>query len=351
MVPGERRVALVPETVSRLGDGIEVIIEAGAGEQAGFADAAYADAGATIGEPWGADAVAKVAAPTADEAGRLHDGQVLIAFLSPLTDVEGVARLRAAGVHAFALESIPRITRAQPMDALSSQATVAGYKGALIAADRLPRFLPMLMTAAGTIPPAKFLVLGAGVAGLQAIATARRLGAVVSAFDVRPAVKEQVESLGATFLDLGVRGEETEGGYARELTPEQQAEQQAELQNRIPQFDALITTAAIPGRPAPKLITADAVRAMRPGSVIVDLAAETGGNCELTRPGEVADEGGVTIVGTTNLPSTMATHASQLLSRNVASLLALLVKEGVVALDWDDEIVAGACVTKKEATA
>jgi NAD(P) transhydrogenase subunit alpha len=254
-------------------------------------------------------------------------------------------------VHGLALESIPRITRAQPMDALSSQATVAGYKAALIAADRLPRFLPMLMTAAGTIPPAKVLVLGAGVAGLQAIATARRLGAVVSSFDVRPAVKEQVESLGATFLDLGIHGEETEGGYARELTAEQQAAQQAELQSRIPQFDAVITTAAVPGRAAPKLITAEAVRAMRAGSVIVDLAAETGGNCELTRPGEVAFESDVTIVGTTNLPSTMATHASQLLSRNMAAILGLLVKDGELVLDWDDEIVAGACVTREKVAA
>jgi NAD(P) transhydrogenase subunit alpha len=209
----------------------------------------------------------------------------------------------------------------------------------------------MLMTAAGTIPPAKVLVLGAGVAGLQAIATTRRLGAVVSGFDVRPAVREQVESLGATFLDLGVQGEETEGGYARELTPEQQAAQQAELQARIPQFDAVITTAAIPGRPAPTLVTAEAVHAMRPGSVIVDLAAETGGNCELTEPGEVIDAGGVTIVGTTNVPSTMPTHASQLLSRNIASLLGLLVVDGNVALDWDDEVVAGTCVTRKQVPA
>jgi NAD(P) transhydrogenase subunit alpha len=291
------------------------------------------------------------AAPPADEATRLRDGHALIGFLQPLTDATGIERLAARGVHAFALESIPRITRAQPMDALSSQATVSGYKAALLAADRLPRFLPMLMTAAGTIPPAKVLVLGAGVAGLQAIATARRLGGVVSAFDVRPAVREQVESLGADFVDLGVRGEETEGGYARELTPEQQAAQQAELQSRIPTFDAVITTAAIPGRPAPKLVTAEAVRAMRDGSVIVDLAAETGGNCELTRPGEEIREGGVTIVGITNLPSTMATHASQLLSRNIASLLALLVKDGELALDWSDEIVAGACVTRREVAA
>jgi H+-translocating NAD(P) transhydrogenase subunit alpha len=237
------------------------------------------------------------------------------------------------------------------MDALSSQATVSGYKGALVAADRMPRFFPMLMTAAGTIPPAKVLVLGAGVAGLQAIATARRLGAVVSAFDVRPAVREQVESLGATFLDVGVEGEETEGGYARELTAEQQAAQQTELQARIPQFDAVITTAAIPGRPAPTLITAEAVRAMRAGSVIVDLAADSGGNCELTQPGSETVENGVVVVGTTNVPSTMPTHASQLLSRNVVSLLGLLVRDGELALDWDDEIVAGACVTRKEVAA
>jgi NAD(P) transhydrogenase subunit alpha len=349
--PDEHRVALIPETVGRLGDGVEVVVQAGAGEEAGFPDAAYTEAGAQIGDPWSADVVAKVAAPAADEVAKLHDGQILIAFLQPLTDPAGIERLAAAGVHAFALESIPRITRAQSMDALSSQATVSGYKGALIAADRLPRFFPMLMTAAGTIPPAKVLVLGAGVAGLQAIATARRLGSVVSAFDVRPAVREQVESLGATFLDVGVSGEETEGGYARELTPEQQAAQQVELQSRIPGFDAVITTAAIPGRPAPRLITAEAVRAMRPGSVIVDLAAESGGNCELTEPGRVIVDNGVTIVGTINHPSTMPTHASQLLSRNIAALVGLFVRDGELVLDWDDEIVSGACVTKREVNA
>jgi proton-translocating NAD(P)+ transhydrogenase subunit alpha len=252
-------------------------------------------------------------------------------------------------VTAFAMESIPRITRAQPMDALSSQATVSGYKAVLLAAERLPRFFPMLMTAAGTVTPAKVLVLGAGVAGLQAIATARRLGAVVSGFDVRPVVKEQVESLGATFLELSVRGEETEGGYARELTPEQQAQQQVELAERIADFDVVITTALIPGRPAPKLIPASAVEAMRPGSVIVDLAAEAGGNCELTRPGEEAEIEGVTIVGLTNLPSTMPYHASQLYSRNVTALVQLLVADGELRLDWDDEVVAGACVTGKPA--
>jgi H+-translocating NAD(P) transhydrogenase subunit alpha len=348
---GERRVALIPETIGRLGAGVDVVVEAGAGAAASFSDDAYRDAGATIGDPWGAEVVAKVAAPSPEEVGRLRSGQVLIAFLQPLTDAAGVQRLAAAGVQGFALESIPRITRAQPMDALSSQATVSGYKAALIAADRLPRFLPMLMTAAGTIPPAKVLVMGAGVAGLQAIATARRLGAVVSAFDVRPAVREQVESLGATFLDLGVTGEETEGGYARELTPEQQAAQQSELQARIPQFDALITTAAIPGRPAPTLVTAAAARGMRAGSVIVDLAAESGGNCELTVPGEEIVDGGITIVGAVNLPATMPTHASQLLSRNIASIVGLMAVDGELVLDWDDEILAGACVTRAKGAA
>jgi H+-translocating NAD(P) transhydrogenase subunit alpha len=349
--PGERRVALVPDAVSRLA-GFDVVVESGAGAAASFPDDAYRQAGATLSDTvWDADVVAKVRKPSAEEVARLRNGQVLIGFLEPLTDAAGIARLADRGVNGFAMESIPRITRAQPMDALSSQATVAGYKAALIAADRLPRFLPMLMTAAGTIPPAKVLVLGAGVAGLQAIATARRLGAVVSAFDVRPAVREQVESLGASFLDVGVQTEEAEGGYAQELTAEQQAAQQTELQARIPGFDAVISTAAIPGRPAPKLVTAEAVRAMRGGSVIVDLAAETGGNCELTRPGEEVDESGVTIVGITNLPSTMPTHASQLLSRNMASILGLLVKDGALVLDWDDEIVAGACVTRREEVA
>jgi NAD(P) transhydrogenase subunit alpha len=236
------------------------------------------------------------------------------------------------------------------MDALSSQATVAGYKAVLLAADRLPRFMPMLMTAAGTVPPARVLVLGAGVAGLQAIATARRLGGVVSGFDVRPAVREQVESLGATFLDLGVVGTESAGGYAQELTPEQQAEQQAELQARIPQFDVVITTAAIPGRRAPVLVTAEAVRGMRAGSVIVDLAAETGGNCELTVPGSEVVESGVTIVGLVDVPSLMPTHASQLLSRNVAALIGLMARDGALVLDWDDDIVARSCVTRTEDT-
>jgi H+-translocating NAD(P) transhydrogenase subunit alpha len=351
--PGERRIALVPDVISRLvAAGIEVAVEAGAGAAASFPDAAYVEAGAHLAADAaslysGADVVARVQRPNAEEIALLPRGAVLIAFLQPLTEPEGIARLADRGVIGLAMESIPRITRAQPMDALSSQATVAGYKAVLIAADRLPRFFPMLTTAAGTVAPAKVLVLGAGVAGLQAIATARRLGAVVSGFDVRPAVREQVESLGATFLDLGVTGEETEGGYARELSPEQQQLQQQQLEKRIPDFDVVVTTALVPGRPAPKLIPAAAVSAMRPGSVIVDLAAEAGGNCELTKPGEEIEAGGVRIVGLTNLPSAMPFHASQLYARNVAALINHLAPEGELRLDFDDEITAGACVTPR----
>lgn len=349
--PGERRVALVPETVSKLrAVGFEIAVERDAGTNAGFSDGEYVDAGAELGDvvTSGAECVARVTRPSAEDVETMQPGTVLIGFLDPLTDTDGIARLRQRGIVAFAMESIPRITRAQAMDALSSQATVAGYKAVLLAADRVPRLFPMLMTAAGTIAPVRALVIGAGVAGLQAIATARRLGAVVSAFDVRPAVQEQVESLGASFLDLGVRAEETASGYASELTPEQQAQQQAALQERIPDFDVVITTAAVPGRRAPRLIPASAVEAMRPGSVIVDLAAETGGNCELTVPGEVVEHGGTTVIGTTNLPSLMAFHASQLYSRNVAALLLHLAPSGELVLDWDDEITAGACVTRAE---
>src|SRR5947207_7909117 len=348
--PGERRVALVPESVKRLtGSGFEIELERGAGEAASFLDPAYEEAGATlVADPYSADAIAKVQTPSAKEVERLRDGQVLIGFLQPLTDREGIDRLAERGVVAFAMESIPRITRAQAMDALSSQATVSGYKAAILAAERLPRFFPMLMTAAGTVTPAKVLVLGAGVAGLQAIATARRLGAVVSRFDVRPVVREQVESLGATFLDLGVPGEETEGGYARELSEEEQRQQQRELEEKMPEFDVVITTALVPGRPAPKLIPTSAVAAMRPGSVIVDLAAEAGGNCELTEPGEDVVREGVTIIGQTDLPSTMPFHASQLYSKNVTALLNHLIAEGKLELDFSDEITAGACVTRKE---
>ncbi|HZC30211.1 MAG TPA: Re/Si-specific NAD(P)(+) transhydrogenase subunit alpha [Gaiellaceae bacterium] len=347
--PGERRVALVPETVGKLGAaGFEVVVEPGAGAAASFPDEAYAVAGATIGAPWETDAVVAVRIP---DASHLRSGQILIGFLDPLGNPAGVEALASAGVVAFAMESIPRITRAQAMDALSSQATVGGYKAALLAAETLPRFFPMLITAAGTVPPAKVLVIGAGVAGLQALATARRLGAVVTGFDVRPVVREQIESLGANWLDLGVTGAEAEGGYARELTPEEMQAQQQALEARIAEFDAVITTAAVPGRAAPKIIPASAVSAMRPGSVIVDLAAETGGNCELTVPGEIVEREGVTLVGLTNLPSTMPYHASTLYSRNVQALLLHLAPEGSLALDWADEITAGACVTRKEGVA
>jgi NAD(P) transhydrogenase subunit alpha len=350
--PGERRVALAPDTVAKLtGGGFEVVVEPGAGQAASFPDAAYPEAGAALGSPWEAEVVAKVRKPDDAEASRLADGQVLVGFLDPLGDPEGVERLAERGVVAFAMESIPRTTRAQSMDALSSQATVSGYKAALLAAEHLPRFFPMLMTAAGTVPPAKALVIGAGVAGLQAIATARRLGAVVTGFDVRAVVREQIESLGANWLDLGVTGGEAEGGYARELTPEEMQAQQQALESRIGDFDVVISTAAVPGRTAPRIIPAPAVEAMRPGSVIVDLAADSGGNCELTEPGTVVERDGVTIVGLTNLPSTMPYHASMLYSRNVAALLQHLAPEGELTLDWSDEITAGACVAGRKEVA
>ncbi len=348
--PGEQRVALTPEAAAKLqSGGFDVVVERGAGVLAGFPDEQYDDRSVELADHdqllADAEAVLRVRKPSPEELTALRRGTVLIGFLEPLTDAAGVASLRSQGVIAFAMESIPRITRAQSMDALSSQATIAGYKAVILAADRSPKLFPMLMTAAGTVAPARALVLGAGVAGLQAIATARRLGAVVSAFDVRPAVAEQVESLGATFLDLGVRGEETEGGYAQERTEEQQAEQQRALEERLPSFDVVVTTAAVPGRPAPTLIPAEAVDAMRPGSVIVDLAAESGGNCELTEPGREVTRAGVTIVGLTNVPSLMAADASRLYARNVTTLLEHLAPGGTLALDFDDEITAGACVT------
>jgi len=351
-VPGEQRVALVPEVVRKLtAGGHEVVVEPGAGAGALLPDGLFADAGAQLGDPWGADVVAKVAPPTPDEIGRLREGSVLVGFLAPWTAPETAEALAARGVTAFAMEAIPRITRAQSMDALSSQSNVAGYKAALIGATELQRFLPMLMTAAGTIRPAAVLVLGAGVAGLQAIATSRRLGAQVTGYDVRPEVAEQVQSLGAKFLDVGVDAA-GEGGYARELTEAERAQQQAALQEAITRFDVVITTALIPGRPAPVLVTADAVRGMKPGSVVVDLAGEAGGNCELTRPGERVVEHDVVIVAPLNLPSTMAEHASQLYARNVQALLELLTGEGgAVQLDFDDEIVAGACVTRGQVAA
>jgi NAD(P) transhydrogenase subunit alpha len=350
--PGERRVALVPESLSRLPAGVEVAVERGAGERAFFSDGAYEEAGATIvDDAWDADVVVKVRKPIPDEVDQLREPTVLIGFLQPHVDLEGLERLATRGVTAFAMESIPRITRAQAMDALSSQSTVAGYKATLLAAERLPKLFPLLMTAAGTVAPARVLVLGAGVAGLTAIATARRLGAIVSAFDTRPVVREQVESLGATFLDLGVRSEETAGGYATELTEDEQQRQQEELTRAIADCDVVVTTAAVPGRPAPRLITAEAVRAMRPGSVIVDLAAESGGNCELTEPGGEVVRHGVAIIGPINLAATVPVHASQLYARNVSALLAHLLPEGELKLDWDDEITAGACVARPEVRA
>ncbi|HWM08854.1 MAG TPA: Re/Si-specific NAD(P)(+) transhydrogenase subunit alpha, partial [Solirubrobacteraceae bacterium] len=324
----------------------EVVIEPGAGAGAGIADAAFADAGAQLGDPWGAQVIARVAPSPPDG---LRGEHVLIGFLAPLTNAEGIQAIAATGATAFAMESIPRISRAQSMDALSSQATVSGYRAALIASQELGRFFPMLMTAAGTIPPAQVLVLGAGVAGLQAIATARRLGAVVTAFDVRAAVKEQVQSLGARFLEVeGSADAEAAGGYARELTEEEQAAQRQALEDQIAKSDAVITTALVPGRPAPKLITAQAVERMKHGSVIVDLAGEAGGNCELTRPGETyRTEGAVTIVSPLNLPSSMPEHASSLYARNVLSLLELMTGEdGALTLDWEDEVIKGACVVR-----
>ncbi len=349
---GERRVALVPEVVRKLSQSHEVLIEAGAGEAALIPDSLFEEAGATVsqdaGAPWGADVVLKVAAPSAEEIGRVRQGGVLIGFLAPLTAPDTIRALADAGVTAFAVEAIPRISRAQSMDALSSQSNVAGYRAALLGAQLMGRFYPMLMTAAGTIRPAKVLVLGAGVAGLQALATARRLGAQVTGYDVRSAVAEQVQSLGATFLELEAgKGAEGEGGYARELTDEEKAAQQQELSDAIATFDVVITTALVPGRPAPRLVTADAVRAMKPGAVIVDLAGEAGGNCELSRPGETIVEHDVTIAAPLNVPSTMAEHASQLYARNVQALLELMTGEdGALALDFDDEIIAGACVTR-----
>jgi NAD(P) transhydrogenase subunit alpha len=345
-------VALVPELIAKLVPaGFEVAVERGAGEAAAFLDEAYDEAGARlVDDAWaGPDAIVKVQKPTADEAARLRDGQVLIGFLQPLTDAEGIELLASRGVTAFAMESIPRTTRAQSMDALSSQATVGGYRAGLIAAQQLPRFFPMLTTAAGTVRPASVMVLGAGVAGLQAIATVRRLGAQVQAFDVRSAVKEQIESLGAKFLelDMGLEDAESAGGYARQLTDEEQQKQRELLAEEIGKVDAVISTAAVPGRKAPLLIIEDAVKKMKPGSVVVDLAAETGGNCELTEPGETVVKHDVTIVGPIGLASTMPDHASSLYARNVQALLKLMIgEEGELTLDFEDEVIAGACITR-----
>jgi len=347
---GERRVALVPDLVAPLRKlGLEVLVEAGAGTEAFFADADYEKAGAKIvpkvfGE---ADIVLKVQKPTEKEVTAFREGAALIALLQPASNADLIQKLAQRKVTVFALELLPRISRAQSMDALSSQANVAGYKAVLIAATALGKYLPMMTTAAGTIRPAKVLVLGAGVAGLQAIATARRLGAVVWGYDVRAVVKEQIESLGAKFLefDLGVKDAQDKGGYAKELSEEAKRKQQQMLGEKTKEFDVVITTALIPGKPAPRLITKETVAGMKPGSVIVDLAAEAGGNCELTEPGREVVKHGVTIIGLTNLPSTLPTHASQLYARNVVELLKLMVKDNKLNLDFNDEIIKGTCVT------
>ena len=349
--PGETRVAVTPDIAARLvKSGVQVTVEAGAGAAAGFLDEAYRSAGASIAPDaatlyGAADFVLKVQRPNSSEIAALRKGCALLAFLQPLVNPRDAAALASQGVTAFSIDMLPRISRAQGMDALSSQSTVSGYKSVLFAADALPKFFPMLMTAAGTIAPARVLVLGAGVAGLQAIATARRLGAVVTGFDARAATKEQVESLGASFVSPPIAAEGA-GGYARELTPEEQAQNRDALTKTVGESDVVITTALVPGRKAPLLITDTMVRAMRPGSVIVDLAAEAGGNCECTKPGEHAFVHDVHVLGPLNVPASMPQHASQLYAKNLNALFTHLVKDGALALDMSDEITRGVCITR-----
>jgi H+-translocating NAD(P) transhydrogenase subunit alpha len=351
--PGERRVAMTPDTVKRLtASGVVVKVESGAGLASGHSDDAYVAAGATIvpnaDQVYDAQVVIKVQKPNQDEAAQIHRGSTLIALLQPMSNIELIRDFAERDITTFSMDAIPRTTRAQSMDVLSSQATVAGYKAVLMAADTLPKFFPMLTTAAGSIVPAKVLVVGAGVAGLQAIATARRLGAVVEAYDTRPVVKEQVESLGAKFVDIPVdtSDAQTAGGYAKEVSAETLRKQQEVLADHAARSDVVITTAAVPGRPAPRLISRETVERMRPGSVIVDLAAETGGNVELTKAGENVEHNGVTIMGQLNLPSTMPVHASQMYAKNIQNLLDLLIKRGVFAPDYEDEIVKGTVITR-----
>jgi NAD(P) transhydrogenase subunit alpha len=340
---GEKRVAATPETVKKLlAAGARVQVESGAGLGAGITDQAFLDAGAQLagGDARAvADLVLCVQPPPVDAIAGLKQGATLVGVLHPQADEARGVALQARGIRAFPLEKLPRTTRAQAMDVLSSQAGMAGYKAVLIAAQLAPRFFPMLTTAAGTIRPSKVLIVGAGVAGLQAIATARRLGAQVEGFDVRPETREQIESLGGKFLDLGVSAA-GEGGYARQLTDEERAEQQRRLADHLKGIDVVVCTAAVPGRPAPKIVTAAMVAGMKPGSVIVDLAAETGGNCELTRPGQTVEQGGVTIDGPLDLASMGAVHASEMYARNVCNFVALFLKDGALAFDWDDELLA-----------
>lgn len=338
---GERRVAATPETVKKLlAAGARVQLQPGAGAAAGFTDQAYRDAGAQIGDALeSAQVVLCVQAPPAAAIARIQVGAVLVGNLQPQAEAARAEALQARQLTTFPLERLPRTTRAQAMDVLSSQAGMAGYKATLIAAQLAPRFFPMLTTAAGTIRPSKVLVIGAGVAGLQAIATARRLGAQVEGFDVRPETREQIESLGGRFLDLGVSAA-GEGGYARQLTEGERAEQQRRLAEHLKGVDVVICTAAVPGRPAPKIVTTAMVAGMRPGSVIVDLAAETGGNCEATRAGETLDIDGVTVAGPLNLASMGAVHASEMYARNVYNFVALFLKDGALSFDWNDELLA-----------
>ncbi|MCB9850482.1 MAG: Re/Si-specific NAD(P)(+) transhydrogenase subunit alpha [Phycisphaerales bacterium] len=357
--PGENRVALIPESCAKLiKAGLEVVVQSGAGVASAHDDESYRSAGATVESDARklfseADIVVKATKPGqndaagGNEADLLKEGAVLVTFLDPLIDFDLVRKLAERKITAVSMELVPRITRAQSMDALSSMANIAGYKAVLIAADTLPRMCPMMMTAAGTIAPARFFVIGAGVAGLQAIATAKRLGAIVSGYDVRPAVKEQVESLGAKFveMDLDTKAAEDKGGYAKEMGEDFIRKQREMMARVVAENDAVITTAAIPGKKSPVLITADMVRGMKPGSVIIDLAAERGGNCELTKCDETVVENGVTIIGPSNLPSTIAVHASQMYARNIQTLLNHFVKDGAWKVDMSDEITSGCVVT------
>ncbi len=351
---GERRVALVPGIVSRLVKaGMEVVIEQGAGEGAFFYDQSYVDAGARVSSSLkdilGEADIVLIVQPSEDDPEYLYsigEGCILIGLLNPFGNIELVKRLSEKKITAFAMELIPRISRAQSMDALSSQAAVAGYRSVIIAASALSKFFPMLTTAAGTIAPAKVFVIGAGVAGLQAIATARRLGAIVEAFDIRPAVKEEVQSLGARFVEVEpIEDTTAEGGYAKEVSEEFKKREHEVIHDHVAGSDIVITTAQVPGKKAPLLVTKEMVEAMKPGSVVVDLAAEQGGNCELTKPGEEIEHGGVKIIGPVNLPSTLSIHASQMYAKNISTIVDYIVKDGKVSLDFDDEIIKSACIT------